>query len=227
VTASTALAGAWRRVRPRPETAAVFVGLCVLEGAALAAYLATTPADVTAPRYLLYPFAWVNVAVLAVWRTEVTPGGRRRRLLAAAAGVAYFLVLAWVGGVVAPSHSAGGVTVYWQLPPGWGPLVVADLGPLRVAPTPYLVGGYVALAYLVAATVVDAAASPAGALAGAFSCVSCALPVVAAVASSVTGGAVAVGAASAWSYDLSTAAFLLAVGLLVWRPDAAALARLR
>jgi hypothetical protein len=57
--------------------------------------------------------------------------------------------------------------------------------------------------------------------------VSCTLPLLAAVVSSLAGGAVAFGSASALSYDLSTAVFLLAVALLAWRPDAALLARLR
>jgi hypothetical protein len=43
--------------------------------------------------------------------------------------------------------------------------------------------------------------------------------VVAALLSSVAGGSAAVAAAAtAWSYDLSTAVFLLAVALLYWRP---------
>jgi hypothetical protein len=46
--------------------------------------------------------------------------------------------------------------------------------------------------------------------------------VVAALLSSVVGGTAAVtAAATAWSYDLSTVVFLLAVTLLYWRPLAA------
>jgi hypothetical protein len=223
----TAVHGAWRRAKPRPETAAVFVVLTVVELAALAAYVAVTPGGVTAPRYLLYPFVWLNVAVLAVWRTAAPPANARRRALGVGVGVAYFLVLAWAGGLVGVAHHGGGLTVYWGLPPGWGPLVVATVGPVQVAPTPYQTAGYLALAYLTYATVLDAAASPAGLLAGTFSCVSCTVPVLAAVVSSVAGGAAALGAATVLAYDLSTAVFLGAVALLVWRPDVAAVARLR
>lgn len=214
--------GRLRRVRPRPETAAVFVALCVAEAAALAAYLTATPNSVTAPRYVLYPFVWVNAAVLAVWRTTPAAGvGRRRRVLAAGVGGAYFLVLAWTSGLLGAAGADAGLTVYWGLPPGWGPLVVWTAGPLRVAPTPYVTAGYLALAYLAYAAVLDADASLTGLAAGALSCVSCTLPVLAALASAVTGGVAAVGAAAAAaSYDLSTAVYLVAVALLVWRPDA-------
>ncbi|WP_336035975.1 DUF7546 family protein [Halobacterium yunchengense] len=214
-------------LRPAPETAAAFVALSVAELAVLAAYVAATPGDVTAVRYLLYPFAWLNAAALAVWRVDLAPASRRRRVLAAAAGAGYFLALAWVGGLVSPAHHAGGVTVYWGLPPGWGPLVVAIVGPARFAPTPYQAVGYLALAYLVAAAVRDADASLTGLVVGAFSCVSCTLPLLAAAVSAVAGGTVGVAASAAWSYDLSTLAFLSAVCLLAWRPDAALLSRLR
>ncbi|MCF2206250.1 hypothetical protein KVP02_00980, partial [Halobacterium salinarum] len=70
-------------------------------------------------------------------------------------------------------------------------------------------------------TLADAEASLVGGLVGVFTCVSCTLPVVAAVVSSLAGGAVAVGTASALSSDAATAVFVLAVGLLAWRPDAA------
>ncbi|MFB6072129.1 MAG: hypothetical protein ABEJ88_04085 [Halobacterium sp.] len=214
------------RWRPAPETAAAFVALCALELAALAAYLWTAPVSVTAPRYVLYPFAWLNAAALAVWRVRLPDGSRRRRVGTLAVGAGYFLALAWVGGVLGPSHGSG-VAVYWRLPPGWGPLVISEVGPIRAVLAPYKVAGYLALAYLVGVAVLDADAGLAGGLVGAFSCVSCTLPLLATAVSSVAGGAVAFGSAAAWSYDLSTAAFLLAVALLVWRPDIGALGRLR
>jgi len=219
---STALA----RLRPRPETVGVIGALVLAELAVLGVYLATMPVAVTEVRYLLYPFLWLNASVLAVWRVSPRPATGRRRWLAAGVGVAYFLGLATVGGVLAES-TATGVTVHWALPPGWGPMVLANVGPVRVAAAPYQVAGYLALAYLVYATLADAESSLVGSVVGLFSCVSCTLPLLAAVVSSLAGGAVAFGSASALSYDLSTAVFLLAVALLAWRPDAALLARLR
>ncbi len=219
---STALA----RVRPRQETVGVLAALTLAEVAALAAYLAAMPVAVDELRYFLYPFVWLNASVLAVWRVTPRPANGRRRWLAAGVAAAYFLVLAAVGGILAAS-SGSGVTVYWMLPPGWGPMVLAHVGPVQVAAAPYRVAGYLALAYLVYATLADAETSLAGGLVGLFSCVSCTLPLLAAVVSSLAGGAVAFGTASALSYDLSTAVFVLAVALLAWRPDAALLGRLR
>jgi len=219
---STALA----RLRPRRETVGVLGALALAELAVLGVYLATMPVAVTEPRYLLYPFVWLNASLLAVWRVSPRPSTARRRRLAAGVGVAYFLGLAAVGGVLAGS-TASGVTVHWALPPGWGPMVLANVGPVRVAAAPYQVAGYAALAYLVYVTLADAESSLAGSVLGLFSCVSCTLPLLAAVVSSLAGGAVAFGSASALSYDLSTAVFLLAVALLAWRPDAALLGRLR
>jgi hypothetical protein len=220
------VSSALARVRPRRETVGVLATLALAEVAALAAYLAAMPVAVDELRYFLYPFVWLNASVLAVWRVTPRPANGRRRRLAAGVAAAYFLVLAAVGGILAAS-SGNGVTVYWTLPPGWGPMVLAHAGPVRVAATPYRVAGYLALAYLVYATLADAETSLAGGLVGLFSCVSCTLPLLAAVVSSLAGGAVAFGTASALSYDLSTAVFVLAVALLAWRPDAALLGRLR
>jgi hypothetical protein len=211
------------RFLPRRETISVLGALCAVEFAVLAAYLATMPVSVTMPRYVLYPFVWVNASVLAVWRVRARrqPNGAasaRRRRLAALVGAGYFLALAWVGGVLAWNPMVEGVTVYWRLPPGWGPMAMAGVGPVRLAVTPYRVVGYLALAYLVYATLLETKSGLAGGLVGLFSCVSCTLPLLATLVSGLAGGALAVGAASAWSLDLSTAVFLLAVALLVWRP---------
>ena len=220
------MSAALARLRPRRETVGVLGALTLAELAVLAVYLATMPVAVTEVRYFLYPFVWLNASALALWRVTPRPATGRRRWLAAGVGVAYFLGLAAVGGVLAES-TASGVTVHWALPPGWGPMVLANVGPVRVAATPYRVAGYLTLAYLVYATLADAETSLAGGFVGLFACVSCTLPLLAAVVSSLAGGAVAFGSAAALSYDLSTAVFLLAVALLAWRPDAALLARLR
>jgi hypothetical protein len=221
----------WRRFQPGPRLVLGMAAVLLLETAALGAYLATTNDAVTAPRYLLYPVVWINAGLLAVWwvRRDGMPstgGWSRRRTAAAALGAGYFLVLAWIAGAIARAHVTG-VDVHWGLPPGWGPIVVAGLGPVRIAPIPYRIAGYAALAYLVYRTVLDAEASPVSALVGAFSCVSCTLPLLALVLSTALGGAAGVATTTAYSYDLATLVYLAALGLLAWRPDVAVLRRVR
>ncbi|WP_372912467.1 hypothetical protein [Salinigranum sp.] len=195
--------------------------LVAVELLALGAYFSVSSYSVLSPRYVLYPFVWLNVAVLAVLVADRPQVTGRRRLLASGVGVAYLLVLAWLDGTLGVGTGAGTVRVLW-LPPGWGPALLYD-GALRVALLPFKCVGYAVLAYLVYGLVADVASAGAGVVGGAvgfFSCVSCTLPVAAAVLSGLVGGSVGVVGATtgAWSYDLSTLAYVVSVGLLTWRP---------
>lgn len=173
---------------------------------------------------VIYPLVWINVSLWAVATATVQPVSRRRRRFAALAGLGYFLVLAGVGGVLNPGHAfhghAHGASLSLQLfahPPGWNPALFYG-GPLvSLAVIPYKVAGYAALAYLVYATLVEAVGSAIGGLAGLFSCVSCAWPVVGTVVTGALGGAAGVFAIQ-HSYALSTVVFLSAIALLRWRP---------
>lgn len=172
-------------------------------------------------RYTLYGLLWVNVAVYVVWKTDVAPadGGTRRRALAVAAG--YFVLLGVAGGLVSSGVGANatGARIAATLPPGFGPALVYSGYYANVTLMPAYVVGYLALAYLVYATVVDAAGAAVSGIVGLFSCVSCSWPIVAAVASSVAGGGSFLAASALQlSYGLSTAVFLLTVALLYWRP---------
>jgi hypothetical protein len=177
---------------PRREVVGVLIALCLLEALALGLYLRTVPAEVTAVRYFLYPFVWVNVAVVAVARTRIPSASTRRHTLVALVGVGYFLGLAAIDGTLALSPGTG-LTVHWALPPGWGPLVIADVGPVRLTPVPYRTLGYAAIAYLLSVTLLERSLRGLGGLVGLFSCVSCTLPVIAAVLSGVAGGSVIAG----------------------------------
>ena len=205
-----------------PQRVARLVGaLLAVELALLAAFIAFTGWRVLAPRYLLYPLVWVTVGVLAVARTAPVEGPDRSRLLGAGVAAGYLLVLLWVDGSVSLQGTGTGLRVAW-LPPGWGPALLYGGESLSLALFPYRIVGYAALAYLLYATVATTGRAALGGLVGLVSCVSCTLPVVAALLSSVVGGTAAVTtAATAWSYDLSTVVFLLAVALLYWRPLAA------
>ena len=203
--------------------AAVVVNLELL---ALSAFLLFGRGRITNPLpTVVYPMLWINVSLWAV-ATTATPGGSpRRRRLAALVGVAYFLVLAWVGGVVSPGHAfhghahASGLRLQvLALPPGWNPAVYYGGSLVSVALVPYKAAGYLALSYLVYATVVDTAGTALAGVAGLFSCVSCTWPVIGTVVTGLFGGAAGVAALS-HSYGLSTLVFLSAVALLYWRPS--------
>ena len=184
----------------------------------------------TVAAFYVYPFVWINAALVGVVRVRVPTAPARRRLVAGAVAGGYLLVLAYAGGVFGFGGD-GPVTglrvVVASLPPGWSPAVVYNGDTLRVALLLFKVVGYLALASLVYATVLDTAGSIAGGLVGLLSCVSCALPVLAGVLSGFVGGTALVTAASAQSYALSTVAFVVTVGLLTWRPSLSTVRRLR
>lgn len=205
------------------ETLVVLTGLFVAELLVLVGYLGLTTTELTAVRYALYPFLWINAAVLAVWRTRPAPAPERRRSIAVVIGVVYLGVLAVTGGLIGFGGGAPvGVSVLTSGSPGYAPTLVLGTEALTLRLVPYRVIGYVGLAYLVYATVLDAAGSAVTGVLGLFSCVSCTWPVAASVASSVVGAvggsAAAAAAVSAYSLDLSMVVFLSAVALLYWRP---------
>lgn len=202
------------------RTALIVALLLNLQGMLVVLYLGLTNSEVTELRYLLYGLVWVNVGAYAIYAASPPPAEfeTRRRAVAIAAG--YFALLAVFGGLIGlgVGANATGARIAW-LPPGWGPAFVYSGYYLSVTLMPAYVIGYLALAYLVFVTAVDAAGSIVAGVVGLFSCVSCTWPIVAAVASSLLGGGTLLaGSAMSLSYDLSTGVFLLTVALLYWRP---------
>ena len=169
----------------------------------------------------LYPVVWFAVGTWALGRPSPGPADGRTRRVAAAVGVGYFLLLAFVGGVVGPSPGvATGLTVQvTSLPPGWNPAVLYAGETVQFALVPYATFGYAVLSYLVYATAIEAKSAVAGGALGLFSCVSCTLPVVASVVGGFVGGAGALtAAASSLTYGVGTAVFVVTVLLLSFRP---------
>jgi len=173
------------------------------------------------PRYSVYGVLWLFVGIVVLWKTDPAPADDRTRRRAVAVAAVYFAALAVAGGLVtlpAAGASWGGRLV--PLPPGWGPVPVLTTPYVVIGLVPARVVGYLALSYLVYATVIDAAGSAVSGLLGLLSCVSCTWPVLASAATAVVGGGSAVASvALGLSYDISTAVFLATVGLLYWRPS--------
>ena len=202
-----------------PRRAVVVAGaLFAVELLALGWYLRSASVSVHAPRYLLYPFVWVNDGVLAVLGTAPVSGAGRKRLVAALLAAGYAVLLLVLDGSLALAARPPATGFHLMpLPPGWGPALAYDGATLTVTLFPYRVVGYAALAYLLYATLVEASRAALGGLLGLVSCVSCTLPVLAALVSGVAGGSVTA-VATGFSYDLSTLVFVASVGLLYWRP---------
>lgn len=192
-----------------------------LQAVGVVLYYAFSTATLTEPRYVVYGLLWVNVGALAVHAAEPPAGAdfrQRRRAIAIAAG--YFGLLAVVGGLVGTGLGADatGLRVAW-LTPGWGPALVYGGHTVAVVLMPAYVVGYLALAYLLYVTILEAAGSAVGGLLGLVSCVSCTWPVLATLGSTLFGGAGFLAtSATEVPYDLSTAVFLLTVAILYWRP---------
>ncbi|ELZ26571.1 hypothetical protein C474_19269 [Halogeometricum pallidum JCM 14848] len=184
------------------------------------AYVLLAEITVTQPRYAFYGLLWIAVGVLAVWKTTPAPTDATTRRRAALVAAGYVAVLAVVGGVVVSTMG----DLSWgarlsTLAPGWGPAPVVTTPWFTVVLMPARVVGYLALGYLVYATVIDASGSAVSGVLGLLSCVSCSWPILASVLSGAFGGGSALVAATFdLSYDLSTLVFLVTVALLYWRP---------
>ncbi|MFB6185054.1 MAG: hypothetical protein ABEI96_10905 [Haloarculaceae archaeon] len=210
-------------VRVRRETLLWGALIVNTELLALLLYGVLGPTSLTGPlavRYWLYPLVWIDLAIWAVVRTTPAPAPTRQRRVAGAIAVGYLAVLAYAGGLVGPGHARTGLRVVtWTLPPGWGPAILYNGMGVQVVLEPYKVVGYLALAYLVYATVLDAAGSAVSGVLGLLSCVSCSWPVLASLVSGVVGSGTALaGAVYTQSYGLSTVVFVVTVALLYYRP---------
>lgn len=193
-------------------------------------YLLFAPVTPTDVWIYIYPFVWINVAIWALRRTSVPSASRARRYGGGLVAIGYLFVLGYLGGLYGPGMGglATGLRIeFVSLPPGWGPAVLYSGELVRLVLLPFKVVGYLTLAYLIYATVLDAAGSATVGVVGLFSCVSCVLPLIAAAVSGfVGGGGALVAAATNQSYALSTVVFVLTVLLLIWRPTAGTFSQL-
>lgn len=188
----------------------------------MAIYHVLSPNDIAGLTPVVVPVVWITVGLWAIVRTDPPPASQRRQTVALAVATAYFGLLGYFGGVW-----GAGIVDYptsvrlatTSLPPGWAPALLANTPWIRLSVLPFQLVGYVALAYLVYATVLEAAGSAISGVLGLLSCVSCTWPVIASIVTGVVGGSAALaGVVYAQSYLLSTAVFVATVGLLYWRP---------
>jgi hypothetical protein len=216
------------RARPPTEWSTavlVLAAAVVLETALVVGYFLATPATVSTPRYVVYPFVWINAVLWAAIHTDLPRAPRRHHLVAGGISVGYFLLLAnWAGlvGLTAVGHhplpeSSLGLHV-GAGSPGWE-RVRFITRVFYVGFVPYRLIGYLGLAYLVYAAVLDVTGAVVSGAVGLLSCLSCSFPIVASLVTGVWGGSVTLmSTVYAYSVDISTLAFLVSVGLLYWRP---------
>ncbi|MGM0606621.1 MAG: DUF7546 family protein [Halobacteriota archaeon] len=187
---------------------------------AVLGYVLFSDGQVQSLQFTAFGLIWINVGVWVLTSVRIPPSDSRTRNRAAGIAAGYFGLLAIAGGLV--STGVGEAATGFRLailPPGWGPAPLYSGYYVNVTLLPAYVVGYVALAYLVYAAVIDTAGSAKAAVLGLFTCVSCSWPILAVVVSTVFGGgSILAASALELSYELSTVIFLLTVGLLYWRP---------
>jgi hypothetical protein len=203
-----------------------------VELALVGGYFSLTSAEPTNVRYALYPFVWINVGLWAVVRASSPSAERRYRVLGVLVAGGYFLVLATVSGSIAvPVDQSHNLFTEFGLhiamgAPGWGPAVAYITPGFQLMFVPYLVIGYLSLAYLVYLTVLEATSAAVSGVLGLVSCVGCTFPVAASLIAGFAGGSSALTTAIySFSIDISTTVFVLAVALLYWRPGVVSYSR--
>ncbi|QDX40609.1 hypothetical protein [Salarchaeum sp. JOR-1] len=218
------------RDRFDPQTLAAWGVVVWSELTLVVFYLAITPGWVTEPRYVVYPFVWINLGLLAVLHTRRWVRDRdpapRTRLVAGALAAGYFAVLATVGGLlflplVNPPHGGTTVSVSWVLP-GWGPIVTARALGVQLTIVPFKAVGYLALSYVLYARLLDATRMVASAVLGLFSCVGCTMSLLVPLL-----GASTFAGATAYTWDASTLVYVVALATLYWSREIEAAIRQR
>ncbi len=200
--------------RLSPLEFAVGSGLVVVTvlAAATASYLSVQQPTLTDGRVLVYPVVWSTVSIAAAAWVSRTVRVRPRRWLGAAVGVGYTVALLWLSGTL--GASAGMPTSQLMVSmPGWGPILLYDNGFVSLSIVPFKLVSYLSLGYIVAVLVAAAGSARTAAL-GIASCVSCAAPLLLAVAG-LFGGTQATTMVASAGYDLATVVLLITFGLLV------------
>ncbi len=200
--------------RLSPTELAVGSGIIVVSvlAAATASYLSVQQPTLTDGRVLVYPVVWSTVSIVAAVWVSRTVRVRPRRWLGAAVGVGYTVALLWLSGTLGTSGGMPTSQLILSMP-GWGPIWLYDNGFVSFSVVPFKLVAYLSLGYIVA-VLISAAGSARTAALGMASCVSCAAPLLLAVAG-LFGGTQATTMVASAGYDLATVVLLATFGLLV------------
>lgn len=196
---------------------AIASAILISEALLVTGYLGLTNTAVTAPRYVIYPFIWINVGLLAFYlgRPQVA-NARHRWIGLTVTGGYYLLLLAVAGNVVFWIFEQPSLSVIWATP-GWGPVLNGHLPGVEFHLIPYEVIGYAGLSYLFYANILGFSRGVLSGALGIVTCVSCSMPLWGPLFGLLGGSALGLsGLATAYAYDIGTAIFLVTVGLLYY-----------
>ena len=201
-----------RRLSPLEFAIGSGVLVITVLAAATASYLSIQQPTLIDGRVLVYPAVWSTASVAtAVWVSR-TVRVRPQRWLGAAVGVGYTVALLWLSGTLGASAGLPMSQLELTLP-GWGPILLYDNGLVSLSIVPFKLIAYLSLGYIVAVLVAAAGSARTAAL-GLGSCVSCAAPLLLAVAG-LFGGSQATTMVASAGYDLATVVLLATFGLLI------------
>lgn len=206
--------------RDLPMVAMVGAAIILIEGLLVTGYLGLTSTGVTEPRYVVYPFIWINVSLLALYAASPSVGSSRHRLVGVAvAGGYYIVLLAVAGNVILGSFVSPYLNIMWATP-GWGPVLNGAIPGVEIHLVPFEVIGYAGLSYLFYANVLDISRGLLSGILGVVTCVSCSMPLWGPLLGLLGGSALGLtGFATAYAYDIGTVLFLVTVGLLYYFQD--------
>lgn len=192
-------------------------------------YQAATASQITAVRYVIYPFIWINMSIWCVWRLKESQGNDASHSTGTRWGLRfiallYLLLVNYLPGLFIP-HIPGvslpfqpgmptSTTILWQMPPGWGPVVTVNAHWFGLRLIPFETTGYLALAYLFYRNLLAWSGFVSSSIMGAFTCVSCTLPLYQGIIAALGAGASTVHMANHYSYDIGTLIFVVSCLLL-------------
>lgn len=203
----------------------VFNLLFAAQLVAAVVYAVVFEVPVSSFRCFLIPFVWITISVMAVWYTKPASSDTKYTLLGVTISAGYFLLVLYLSGMVGPQTTSvesvtgsSGTGVEWWASLGWGPIVMYSGEWVSAAFIPYQLVGYLALAYLLYAAVLDITKSAAAGIIGLAPCPGCAAPLLTPLLAGVAGTSSAFALLLAYTYEISTIFFVGAVTLLYWRP---------